>query len=1073
MKVLRSTFVAAVAIFAAACGDKVTVAGPTAVTLTSTTTTTTVPAVAGKVISVSIAPATATLTIGQTITMIAAVNADAGIATTVTWTSSDATKASVSTAGLVTALVATPGVAICATSTANTGVKGCGSVVVTAASATIPATATIAGVFAGNLSTILEPTNVAGRVNVQVNISTGTEVVSKAYLLLGTTVVDSQNFSAAQSASLRYAGENTDSAAKDVSQPTIILTANTAAYNATTGAVTFANATGQALSVQLFVVGTTAARSTAKYSSTLTLNNPDVVYGSWTLPSTKVQAADASGYQWTSLGGGVLKMNFVPVLFSGKTATSVTVKYPITTTIISKASCASRVVAGATSGVCYSAATFGDTAQAKTLTVTAAGAISVDFSLWDRSMDQANLVTPPTPTLSAVYSDGSTTSDAPITALPNTSLALRVDNLAPAAITPAAQLRGGSATLLRSAATWGQRPAARLTDADSSALIAATGDIGSDAGVSAGHTLNADLRGITWAVYISPGGTTTSNDSAVVGTTAITAASAMTEASYHCVRIASSDKLGNVSKYEDSHMSTGSVIVTTPKCRSGGAGSGYQVRGYRLDNTAPVTAFAGLAGGDWSSADTATATAITTGMLNYYYTVTDASSGTDSISVCYYNNVSNAMAVTSYISSDAATTTCSKRIAGTGSGTNKPFTTATSLVAGVQLTNLTSATTGVAQIVISSQHYDAAGNVGNRVTRVVVFDNAGPTVSAATLGGVIPGDAPTVASFVNDGLSVSNYALEIAQNTALGVATTHAGTVTTSEGTGNMVLRGAYVATTDAISTAPFTKFLNVSASITAPAITYLVSWTTAVSGTSILAADALATTTVGYRYMALDQTGNRSHGGTFAAPTISSAITIPGVSPIAGAAGSITSIGLDGAFTYSTDYAASASAVSGSKVLSSTVRLKVSYNAKHDATSAFWAGKNSATGWVYCAGRTSATAGSPLMNGTSAMSESATIKSVDAPAVDLYLPIRAGGAQPTFQYYGTATVLNSNTVTHATANKGCGDVVTTTYAIPVTPTDRAFPLQNWTSGSAIWVLRHTQAGGFATTFPMGINFSR
>jgi uncharacterized protein YjdB len=80
----RSTLLVAGAALLAACGDKVTVSQYT-------------PPTPDKVVhSVSVAPATATLTVGQSITLTAAVNADAGVATTVTWSSSDAAKASVS-----------------------------------------------------------------------------------------------------------------------------------------------------------------------------------------------------------------------------------------------------------------------------------------------------------------------------------------------------------------------------------------------------------------------------------------------------------------------------------------------------------------------------------------------------------------------------------------------------------------------------------------------------------------------------------------------------------------------------------------------------------------------------------------------------------------------------------------------------------------------------------------------------------------------------------------------------------------------------------------------------------------
>jgi hypothetical protein len=89
----------------AACGDDVTVAPPPN----------------QGVQSVTVGPTGVTISVGQTLQMAAAVNADAGVATTVTWTSSNPATASVNpTTGLVTG-VASGSVAITACSTVATG----------------------------------------------------------------------------------------------------------------------------------------------------------------------------------------------------------------------------------------------------------------------------------------------------------------------------------------------------------------------------------------------------------------------------------------------------------------------------------------------------------------------------------------------------------------------------------------------------------------------------------------------------------------------------------------------------------------------------------------------------------------------------------------------------------------------------------------------------------------------------------------------------------------------------------------------------------------------------------------
>jgi Bacterial Ig-like domain (group 2) len=117
LKLYRRVLAAgAVAVGLAACGDKVTSVSPTP----------------PGVHSVTVAPATVNMTIGQSVTFAASVDADSGFATTVTWTSSDPTIASVNgSTGVVTA-VAAGTTTIIATSTANTAKTGVASVTVAA-----------------------------------------------------------------------------------------------------------------------------------------------------------------------------------------------------------------------------------------------------------------------------------------------------------------------------------------------------------------------------------------------------------------------------------------------------------------------------------------------------------------------------------------------------------------------------------------------------------------------------------------------------------------------------------------------------------------------------------------------------------------------------------------------------------------------------------------------------------------------------------------------------------------------------------------------------------------------------
>jgi len=1046
----RKTILVVGAAMLAACGDKVSV-------VQYTPPPTTAPVL--KVNSVDVAPLTATLTIGQAITLTAAVNADVGVATTVSWSAS-AANVTVTSAGVVTAVTATPGVAVCATSTVDAGKKGCATIVVSAVVPPVGASISINSITQTGTTNTVNPSNVTGNIDITLNVNPGNQTVSKIVLLVGGVRQDSQMFSAAQSAALRYAGDQ--AVAAQSTFPQVMFTVNTAGYNATTGVANYANG-NKAISAQLYVAGTTSAASTATAASNLAFNNTDAVYGTWTLPTTNVKAADALGYQWVSLGGGNLVLNVTPVIYSGKTASSVTVKYTNFNNT-AKVSCASRITAG-TSGACFSATAFGDTASVKTLTTFPATAT---FALFDRDMirggGDVNVVTPLVPTFNIIFTDGSSLSDANLTAPAGTTLALRIDNVAPADLTVSAPIRG-SATVLRTADSWNARPGTTLTDADSSSMITA---IGADNGVSNGAVFNGDLRGTNWKVFTSAGSTTTT-DSSNVGTTAITTAASLTEANYYCVRVQSFDKLGNGSLYPDATIKSGAQTTTT--CPA----FGKQTRGTTVDNTAPVDAFAGVANGDFSVSDTAFTAGFGAGVLNYFYNVTDNNNLTDSVSVCYYQNVSNVMTAAEYIGG-AAATACSRRVAGTGTGTNKAIQTATA-----QFNQITSAGTlggNPGQIVISVQSYDKAGNTGNRVSRVVLWDAGVPTVTAASSPAVLLGDAPAVSSFINDGMSISNYALELGNNTSFAYASNIAfavGTVTNGEsGAKAPIFRSAYTASGDLISTVPLTKFLNVVGSATAPAFQYLTQYNAAAVGGSVSEqTDALLAASVGYRFLALDQVGNRSLGGTLAVPTISNTFALTGAatSPISGASGAITSVGVDAGFTYSTDYAATTSAIGGSRVASSTLRLKVTYYPKHDQTSTFWNNKVSATGWVYCSGRTAATGGSPLMNGASAVSESVGIQSVTAPSVSLYAPVTAGATnQSTLEFVGNATLLSSATVP-GTPKNSCGDLITNTYSITFTATNRAFPLPNYRGGSVVFVVRH--GGGFATFFPIGIAVSQ
>ena len=792
MKVLRYSALAAVAMFAAACGDKVTVAGPTAVTLTSTTTTTTTPVVPGKVNSITVAPAAVTLTVGQAVTLVAAVNADAGVATTHTWSTSDATKVSVSAAGLVTAVAATPGVAICATSTVNTGVKGCGSVVVTAATAVTPASVSFNGVFQTSLTQPVTPSAVSGTVFAQLNIDPGTQVISKVYLMLGTTIVDSQNYSAAQSAALRYAAENagaatTSEAAAEVSSQ-VVLTWNTAAYNATTGVGLYANGADKKLSAQVWLTGGTAAAATASYSTGLTLDNADGVSADWTLPSTAVKAVDAAGYQWTGFGGGTATLAVLPIIYSGKTVASGTATQAnmtgpsafCTLTVLNAAGC---TVLGSN-----------DTTTAKTVNL-ASNKLSFVFQMFDREYDRTVTLSAPTPmSLTFVYSDGSSRVYGSLSA----ATALRIDNKGPARpafVAPAylTSLSGAitATSTFQGKAVLGYRPSILSTLTDSATIVST---VGADGGVSNGAVVT-DLRGTTFKFYRNTGGvSSTAADTLqttfteVADRTTLTAAGATSETGKYCLKAVQYDRLGNASlPYKDGSVKTLGSTVGYGCQNASSAANGVVFS--RIDNTAPVAAWNAAS---YSQADTAVSAASPTAVsANYYYSLTDSSTLTHTPTATLYTYATGAKVTVCPITQ---TTTCSYTPAAAVGGLFN-ITNGTNSLA--NLSGATYAANG--QYVMSIVSSDDAGNIGTTISRVFVADNTAPTglvapaVVTTTLGAAL-----STTAYGTDAVSLAKSAPALVSGFSIG-----------TEPQTQLLLNDFAATGLDVMGATAFTKFLS------------------------------------------------------------------------------------------------------------------------------------------------------------------------------------------------------------------------------------------------------------------------
>ena len=176
---------------------------------------------------------------GQSVTLVAAVNAAAGVTPTVTWSSSSAA-ATVSSSGAVLGVSASPGVAICATATSGTtSVEGCAQVVVQATSVQTPAVLQIASITtAGNLNNPVPvpPGFVAGQINVSINLNPNAEKMDSVVVMVNGKGAGTQTFTSAQAAALRSAANA--AGADQALQSTLVFSINTAAYAPATGAVT-------------------------------------------------------------------------------------------------------------------------------------------------------------------------------------------------------------------------------------------------------------------------------------------------------------------------------------------------------------------------------------------------------------------------------------------------------------------------------------------------------------------------------------------------------------------------------------------------------------------------------------------------------------------------------------------------------------------------------------------------------------------------------------------------------------------------------------------------------------------
>jgi hypothetical protein len=317
-RVVRSTLVGLLTIAGlAACGDSVT-------------TTTPVPPTPGTVVhSVTVSPPSVSLNVGQSVTLAASVDADAGVAArTVTWSSSDATVASVGTDGKVLAIKAGT-VTITASATADATVKGAAVVTVGAGGAGAIPTVTIASIntvqcapglgicssVPANLANFGTASGGTGQLDITLNVDSQGQPLKS---VTATLKCGTESISSTQTISSATAPISAEAASAPVT-----ISLNTAALNAAGNGPAIHNAAN----CQVIASATTnsATPQTASTSTNLTLNNQNTV----TVATAFTSGATATDPNGLAFKSGALTVTATPIIYSTSGAvTSATITLP-------------------------------------------------------------------------------------------------------------------------------------------------------------------------------------------------------------------------------------------------------------------------------------------------------------------------------------------------------------------------------------------------------------------------------------------------------------------------------------------------------------------------------------------------------------------------------------------------------------------------------------------------------------------------------------------------------------------------------------------------------------------------
>ncbi len=299
-RVVRSTLAGLVALAAlTACGDKNTIVQPSQ-------------APPG-VNLVTVTPSAPNLNVGDQITLVASVSADAGVTDrTVAWSTSNAAIATVDAASGVVKAVSAGVATITATSNADKTQKGAAVVTVGGGS---PVTVTIASIVSNATGNNVDLSNVSGQIDVTLNVDAGTNKLAGVDLIMNCNAPSFPATSDVVVATQTISSTNV--AVAEAAAAPVTLSFNTAQLDSLGLNPVFKNGQCQ-IKGRARLAG--SATQAASNSQAITLNNVDAIILKPITTTPNVgqvaTATDAGGALWRA---GSVTVSAAAISYSGKT----------------------------------------------------------------------------------------------------------------------------------------------------------------------------------------------------------------------------------------------------------------------------------------------------------------------------------------------------------------------------------------------------------------------------------------------------------------------------------------------------------------------------------------------------------------------------------------------------------------------------------------------------------------------------------------------------------------------------------------------------------------------------------